>query len=241
MTEIPVDPEESGDAPDPAVPPYRAQLLATEHWSLLASRSTTQSEVLLRIAMLLTVVSAGLLSLGIVGQATGFSETFAAFAAAVLGFASLVGVLTQVRVFNVGMEDLMYVLAMNRLRAAYVRLDPGIEPYLMTSAHDDAVGMAQTYYFLGARSDASQVSGSSMVFVTAINSALLGLLAAAITATSGGEAWLMTVVGVACGLVYCTVSVLLGARHFQNLWRTYEPRFPAPGAARLAGADGDAA
>ena len=29
----------------------RAQLLATEHWSLLATRSTTQSEILSRITM----------------------------------------------------------------------------------------------------------------------------------------------------------------------------------------------
>ena len=42
-----------------AVPPsLRAQLLATEHWSLLASRSTTQNELLVRIAIFLTLVSA---------------------------------------------------------------------------------------------------------------------------------------------------------------------------------------
>lgn len=40
----------------------RAQILATEHWSLLASRSTTQSEVLTRIAIFLTLVAAGVCS-----------------------------------------------------------------------------------------------------------------------------------------------------------------------------------
>jgi len=35
----------------------RVQILATEHWSLLASRSTTQSEVLTRIAIFLTLVA----------------------------------------------------------------------------------------------------------------------------------------------------------------------------------------
>ena len=49
----------------------RAQILATEHWSLLASRSTTQSEVLTRIAIFLTLVSAGVFSLGVLGNATG--------------------------------------------------------------------------------------------------------------------------------------------------------------------------
>ena len=91
------------NANDSAVPPnVRAQLLATEHWSLLASRSTTQGEVLTRISMFLTLTSAGLVSLALVGQATDFSGAFPTFAIAVLGIVLLVGFLTQLRVSNVG-------------------------------------------------------------------------------------------------------------------------------------------
>ncbi|WP_426623782.1 hypothetical protein ACPPVW_14395 [Leifsonia sp. McL0607] len=96
-----------------------AQLLAPEHWSLLASRSTTQNEVLTRISMLLTLMSAALVSIALVGQATKFTGIFPAFADALLGLVVIVGILTQIRVTNVSMEDLMYVLAMNRLRAQY--------------------------------------------------------------------------------------------------------------------------
>jgi hypothetical protein len=39
-------------------PSVRAQLLATEHWSLLAARGLTWSEVLTRITLHLTVTSA---------------------------------------------------------------------------------------------------------------------------------------------------------------------------------------
>lgn len=102
-------------APPPAhteaPPAIRAQLLATEHWSLLASRGSTQSEVLTRISMFLTLVSAALVSLALVGQATRFSDAFVVFAIAVLGVVCLVGVLTQLRVANVALEDLMYVAA----------------------------------------------------------------------------------------------------------------------------------
>ena len=122
----------------------RAQLLATGHWSLLASRSTTQSEVLSRISMLLNLVSAALVSLALVGQATQFSDTFVIFAIAVLAILSVIGLLTQVRVMHVGAEDMMYVLAMNRLRAAYVELDPEIDRALMASRFDDRQGLAQT-------------------------------------------------------------------------------------------------
>jgi hypothetical protein len=49
----PLDPR-----PTASTPSVRAQLLATEHWSLLARRSMTQSEILTRINMFLTLVSA---------------------------------------------------------------------------------------------------------------------------------------------------------------------------------------
>jgi hypothetical protein len=41
----------------------RAQILATEHWSLLATRSMTWSEVMSRIVIHLTVLSASLVVL----------------------------------------------------------------------------------------------------------------------------------------------------------------------------------
>ena len=64
---------------DEVVPSVRAQLLATEHWSLLASRSTTQNELLVRIAIFLTLVSASVVSLALIGQATDFDGRFDAF------------------------------------------------------------------------------------------------------------------------------------------------------------------
>jgi hypothetical protein len=61
-------------------PSVRAQLLATEHWSLLASRSTTQNELLVRIAIFLTLVSASIVGLALVGQGTDFDGRFDVFA-----------------------------------------------------------------------------------------------------------------------------------------------------------------
>src|SRR3954447_1459544 len=188
-------PQVPGPAADDP-PAYRAQLLATEHWGLLASRSTAQAGVLTRITMFLTLVSAGLVSLALVGQAMGFSETFRLFAVVVLAFVCVVGVLTHIRVSNVGEEDLMYVLAMNRLRGAYVDMDPGVEPYLMASQHDDRAGMERTYFFLGpARSSLSQLAGSSMVFILIVVAMLVGLLRAVIASAAGAPAWVAVVVG----------------------------------------------
>ena len=72
----------------------RAQLLATEHWSLLASRSTTQNEVLTRIAIFLTLVSAGLVTFGMLGQATSFRDWFGVAALGVLALLVLLSLIT---------------------------------------------------------------------------------------------------------------------------------------------------
>ncbi|MEO9013934.1 MAG: hypothetical protein ABI275_01305 [Terrimesophilobacter sp.] len=218
-------------APDggAAPPSVRAQLLATEHWSLLASRSTTQSEVLTRISMFLTLTSAGLVSLALVGQATDFSGAFPTFAIAVLGIVLLVGILTQMRVTNVSMEDLAYVLAMNRLRAAYTELDPGITPYLMTSRYDDFSGSRQTYYFLGPRG-ISHIAGSSMVFSMAVNAALVGVLFAGISSNLAASTPLAIGIGALCALIYFGVSLSHGARKYFQFWKSYSPQFPTPSA-----------
>jgi hypothetical protein len=63
-----------------APPSVRAQLLATGHWSLLATRSTAQSEVLSRITTFLTLVSASIVSLALIRQLTRFDQRFPTFA-----------------------------------------------------------------------------------------------------------------------------------------------------------------
>ncbi|MCT9871097.1 hypothetical protein [Paenarthrobacter aurescens] len=218
--------EEPGAAgPEPPVstqelsPSVRAQLLATEHWSLLASRSTTQGEVLTRISMFLTFTSASLLSVALVGNATQFSDAFRAFALTVLSIDLVVGLLTHVRVMSVGMEDLMYVLAMNRLRAAYLDLDPGIRPYLMAGFHDDEEGAKRTYYFLGGRKDFSQVAGSSMVFMGFVNAALIALLLGSAMLAAGLPTVAAVPVAVLAALAFFGTSLARGHRRYLDVWR----------------------
>jgi hypothetical protein len=204
----------------------RAQLLATEHWGLLAARSTTQSEVLTRITMFLTLVSAGLVSLALIGQATGFSEAFGVFAIVVLAFVNLVGGLTVVRVFNAGMDDLMYVVAMNRLRGAYAELDPGIERYFLASIHDDPAGVEQTYYFLGTRH--SQVAGSSMIYMAVVESALFGLLAASVAMALNAPTPVVIAAGFVLGLICFAASFWFGSRPYYAFQRNAVSIFPTP-------------
>ncbi|MHC6231456.1 hypothetical protein ACX5I6_18010 [Arthrobacter sp. MMS24-T111] len=206
----------------------RAQLLATEHWGLLASRSTAQSEVLTRISMFLTFTSASVVSVALVGQATGFSEPFVLLAVVVLFIDTAIGLLTQLRVMNVAHEDLMYVTAMNRLRAAYVDLDPGVAPYLMASYHDDEAGSVQTYYFFGHRGTFSHVAGSSMIFMTTANAALIAIFAGLLVSLAGGGTAAATVAGAVCGAGFLAVSAVRGYRSYREVWRRFSPLSPTP-------------
>jgi hypothetical protein len=171
------DPSQPGARSSPP-PNVRAQLLATEHWSLLATRSTTQSEVLSRITTFLMLVSASIVSLALIGQATRFDRRFITFALVLLGMVLMIGTLTQVRLGNAAFEDLGHVIGMNRLRAAYVELDPGIERYLVTSAHDDDPGIWQTYNHLMGPNPIWQPFASSTTFIMLVNAGLTGVFAA---------------------------------------------------------------
>lgn len=216
--------------PDPAAPPaaLQAQILATEHWSLLASRSTTQSEVLTRISMFLTFVSATLVSLALIGQATAFGADFPFVALALLTVALLVGILTQVRVFNVAGEDMMYVIAMNRLRAAYVELAPGIERWLLASAHDDRPGVQRTYSFFARRNSSSVILGSSMMFIGLVNGALIGLIAATLVLVAGGATLAAVITGVGVAVLFVLGGILIGYGIYVRTWRVHVPISPSP-------------
>jgi hypothetical protein len=211
--------------PTPVPPGVRAQILATEHWGLLASRSTSQAEVLTRIAIFLTLLSAGLVSVSLLGQATAYADPFAPASLAILGLLYVIGILTQVRVINVADEDMMFVIAMNRLRSGYVDIDPGVEKYFFTSTHDDEAGMHQSYAFLRPRG-ATQVAGSSMVFIIVVNSAVLGLFIGGLAVALFGLVLPGVILGSAVTAVSFLVSMVTGFRGYRRSLASYRPVNP---------------
>lgn len=215
------EPTRGADGLTDAQRSLRAQLLATEHWSLLASRSTTQSEVLTRIAIFLTLVSAGLLALGLLGNATQFRGWFGVAALGILLLLALLGMITQLRAFNTGTDDLMYVIAMNRLRGAYLDLDPGLERYLVASANDDESGIERTYFAYGPRR--SQVFASSMMIITVVEAVVLGLLAGGIAVALGGDIIVAVAIGVAVAILAVAGWLAWGYRNYRHVLDTHRP------------------
>ena len=205
----------------------RAQMLATEHWSLLASRSTTQSEVLTRIAIFLTLVSAGLVTLGVLGNATGFRGWFGVAALGVLFLLVLLGLITLLRVYNTATEDLMYVVAMNRLRGAYLDLDPGLGRYLLMSPYDDQAGAERTYHYFYPRG-ASVMLGSSMMVITVVTAVVSGLFVGSLVAALGGTTWLAVLLGVVAAIGVLVGFARRGYNTYLRSWREHVPLRSTP-------------
>jgi len=71
----------SAPAPnDPDDQARRVQLLSTEHWSLLATRSMSWNEAFSRTNTFLSTLSAGTVALALAGPAMLFGSAFALFA-----------------------------------------------------------------------------------------------------------------------------------------------------------------
>jgi hypothetical protein len=215
-------PESGGVAPG-----VRVQILATEHWSLLATRSMTQSELLSRITTYLMLVSSSIVGLALVGQFTRFDGRFTTFALVWLGALVVVGILTQRRVGNASLEDLAHVIGMNRLRAGYVEIDPSIERFLVTSAHDDDKGVWQTYNHLMGPHQMSNWLASSGSFITFVTAGLAGAFAAGVAVAFNAPGAIVGVAAAVTGLAYPVMTMLLGMRMFRGLQRSV--LFPAPG------------
>jgi hypothetical protein len=135
----------AGDHPDAAARALRVQMLATEHWSLLATRSLSWNESFARAGMFLTLLSGATVALALVAQATSFGEGFALFALLILPVVLFVGLTTYVRLLEINNEDYVWVRGMNRLRGAYLEIDPGLERYFVTGTTEDAVGIFRTF------------------------------------------------------------------------------------------------
>src|SRR5438132_12260292 len=125
-------------------PAMRLQILSTEHWSLLASRSLAWNESFSRAGMFLSTLSGAIVALGLVGGASGFGEAFIVLALVILPVVLFIGVATWIRLGASNYHEALCVIGMNRIRAAYLELAPDLERYFVMSAHDDCPGIGVT-------------------------------------------------------------------------------------------------
>ena len=125
-------------APHPTA--LRMQILAAEHWSLLASRGLAWNESFSRAAMYLSTLSGAMVALGLIAGISTLGHLFTVFALVILPVVLFVGIATFVRMGSANYHDAMTVMGMNRIRGAYLELVPELEPYFVMGTHDDPPG-----------------------------------------------------------------------------------------------------
>jgi hypothetical protein len=130
---------------EPEFSEHAASLLGSEHWSVLATRSMLWSDAHSRTSVFLNVLSASVVALALVADATGFEESFNAFALVLFPIVLFLGVTTYVRLVQINSDDARAIAAMNRIRHAYLEMAPELERYFTASPHDDVPGIITTY------------------------------------------------------------------------------------------------
>ena len=211
----------------------KLQILATEHWSLLATRALTYNEALSRVTIFLSILSGALIALALVAQADHFGAIFISIAIPLLALVMVAGIITVSRLTALNGDDYRWVIGMNRLRHAYVDLHPELEPYFITSPYDDLPGALQT---LGIDVTAGRRLGSLFHLpqtlpgmLTVIVAAVAGAIGALAGLAFGIPPW---AIGLTAAVVFVLALVLMGMwnrRSIKRLSPSLQPRFPSPG------------
>jgi hypothetical protein len=206
----------------------RLQVLATEHWGLLATRSLAWNESFTRAGMFLSTLSGAIVALALVAQATSFGDQFALFALVILPVVLFIGVTTFIRMGSSNYYDALCVVGMNRIRNAYLQITPEVEPYLVMGTYDDGKSVSLS---MGAQPNTNfviDVIVSTPFVVCAINSVLGGIIATLLAQQLGVPTPVAIAAAVVGVLVVFGLQLLAATRGIAAATASYRPKFPAP-------------
>jgi hypothetical protein len=212
--------------------PRALQILSTEHWSLLAGRSLAYNEAFSRAGMFLTFLSATLIVIGFVIGSQGLVPGVVPVAAILLLADLYIGAATVGRLIDANSEELHAVRGMNRIRHAYREMVPGIEPYFVSSFHDDARGVLGAYGDITASQStlANIVHGLTTMIgmVATVVAMIVGALAALVAVGVGLGAEVALLAAVVGFLVGTAIFAYVGMRTAISYQANVESRFPTP-------------
>ncbi len=218
-------------------------ILATEHWSLLASRTVSWNESFSRASMLLATLSGALVAMALVAQVASFGQGFIVFALVVLPFVGFLGLATFARLGEANAEDVRYLQGMNRIRHAYLEVAPELEPYFVTSANDDLPAIYSTYGIAPVAKYSITARRLHYAFVTTqgmigvLNSMLAGVFGGLLAHLVLGSIAVSLVVGaMALGLAFAA-QMAYGVSIYERSRAAMSFRFPTPSLDRQPGMD----
>lgn len=208
---------------------FQLQVLSTEHWSLLASRSLAWNESFARAGMFLSALSGAIVSLALVAQASTFGDGFRIFALVILPVVLFIGLTTLLRLGIANYHDGICVLGMNRIRGAYLERVPEVGRYFVMESHDDdasvwtSMGMDPSYPI------GVTLLASAPTLVAALNAVIAAAIIGIAAIQLGADAWIAWV-GAILGFVIVFVVQAWWGRHeaMRSRPEVYSPINPAP-------------
>jgi hypothetical protein len=217
-------------ATEGTTPALRLQILATEHWSLLASRSLAWNETFSRVAMFLSTLTGAIVALALVAEASEFGDGFTLFALVILPVVLFIGITTLIRLSASNYHDAMCVVGMNRIRAAYLELAPDLERYFVMSAHDDirGIGITMAARLGGDRIPLVYMLAAAPMVVSVLNSVIAGIIAAVAALRMGAATSTAAVAGAIGFFVAIALQSWYARGNIASARASYRPLFPSP-------------
>jgi hypothetical protein len=182
--------------------------------------------------MFLTVLTGAVVALALLAQVGHFNGPFIVVALLILSVVFFVGLATIGRLSALNREDIRWVAGMNRLRRAYLEIDPDLEPYFLTGSHDDVHGVSLT---MGIESLPGRWSAGAMAHgfttlpavMSVVVSVVAGVLGSLVAAAAGAPEKIGITLGTVIFVATLCVLILIAQRTFWSYAKTMPTRFPS--------------
>jgi len=216
MHERPSLPPEHGGMPPPLADagsagatglddPRALQILSTEHWSLLATRSLIWTESFARAGLFLSLLSASVVALSLIGTE---SEAF-------------------FRLDDANREEALWMAAMNRIRNAYVTIVPAVAERLTSGYTDDPMGIGRSYGLGGdVRYTILHFFVTMPGMIAVVNAVIAAVIASAALSKLGYKDMGVGGAAVIVGIVTAVLLGLRSQRAFNGFITRFQPRYP---------------
>jgi hypothetical protein len=235
MNERPSLPPEHGVLPPPRTDigpndatglddPRALQILSTEHWSLLATRSLIWTESFARAGLFLSLLSASVVALSLIGTE---SEDFLTFALILLPVTLFIGIATFFRLDDANREEALWMAAMNRIRHAYVTIVPAVAERLTAGYTDDPMGIGRSYGLGGdVRYTILHFFVTMPGMIAVVNAVIAAVIASAALSKIGYKGMEVGGAAVIVGIVTAVLLGLRSQRAFNGFITRFQARYP---------------
>jgi hypothetical protein len=213
---------------DPPDPGRLLTALTTEHFTLQGARAATTSESAARSSLFLGSVSSALVALGFLASVSGGdSALFRTFALTALPTLCFLGVVTFMRLVELGTEDILYGRAINRIRNHYLELAGPQARMFMMRANDDAVGVLTN---MGLRPGRVQLYLTNAFAIAVVTAVLAGsTVALAVGAITGAALGVDVAAGAVVAIASVPALMRYSRRHYGMAPTLDDPLYPTPG------------